>query len=61
MNYVHTRLTLDELAAGEILEVWVDHGEPETSVPQSLTRDGFLVLSVTDLTDGSGVAIRVRS
>ena len=28
------------MAGGEVLEVWLDHGEPEAQVPRSLRMDG---------------------
>ncbi|HEY8740128.1 MAG TPA: sulfurtransferase TusA family protein [Candidatus Dormibacteraeota bacterium] len=40
LNYVKTRLELDRMRAGEVLEVWLDHGEPEDQVPRSLRMDG---------------------
>lgn len=43
LNYVKTRLELDRLAAGAVLEVWIDHGEPEDQVPRSLRMDGHRV------------------
>jgi TusA-related sulfurtransferase len=43
LNYVKTRLELDRMEAGEELEVWVDHGEPEDQVPRSLRMDGHRV------------------
>jgi TusA-related sulfurtransferase len=61
MNYVHTRLFLSELPAGGELEVWVDRGEPEASLPRSLERDGYEVLGVKPLKDESGVAIVVKN
>ncbi len=40
MNWVRTRLALEELAAGDSLEVVLDDGEPLESVPQSAREDG---------------------
>ncbi|MFN2466099.1 MAG: sulfurtransferase TusA family protein [Candidatus Dormibacteria bacterium] len=43
LNYVKTRLELDRMQAGEVLEVWLDLGEPERQVPRSLRMDGHAV------------------
>lgn len=40
LNYVKTRIQLDRMPAGAVLEVWLDHGEPEHQVPRSLRMDG---------------------
>lgn len=40
MNYVKTRLRLEEMEVGEEVEVWLDRGEPEVQVPRSLRLDG---------------------
>jgi tRNA 2-thiouridine synthesizing protein A len=40
MNWVRTRLALEELPAGERLEVLLDAGEPLDSVPRSAREDG---------------------
>ena len=43
-NYVKTKLALEEMAVGEILEVIVDEGEPSRHVPESVLEDGQNVL-----------------
>jgi len=43
MNWVRTRLALEELAPGDSLEVVLDEGEPLESVPQSAREDGHAV------------------
>lgn len=58
LNYVKTRLELDRLAAGDDLEVWLDHGEPEAQVPRSLRMDGHQV-ELLETTQGHA-RIRVR-
>ena len=51
LNYVKTRVALDKLDAGQWIEVWLDHGEPEENVPRSCEEDG---LPVRMLDDGDG-------
>jgi TusA-related sulfurtransferase len=43
MNWVRTRLALEEMPAGERLEVLLDPGEPLHSVPRSARDDGHEV------------------
>jgi TusA-related sulfurtransferase len=43
MNWVRTRLALERMAPGAILEVEVDPGEPIESVPRSAREDGHAV------------------
>ena len=45
INYVKTKLKLEMMDEGEILEVWLDGGDPIKNVPQSLRNDGQKVLS----------------
>ena len=40
MNWVRTRLALESMAEGELLEVRLDPGEPLRSVPLSAREDG---------------------
>src|ERR1051325_10288228 len=44
MNYVKTKLKLEMMEAGELLEVWLDAGEPIQNVPLSLKNDGHKLL-----------------
>jgi TusA-related sulfurtransferase len=39
-NYVQTKIRLEEMDAGELLEITIDDGEPIKNVPTSLTNDG---------------------
>jgi tRNA 2-thiouridine synthesizing protein A len=43
MNWVRTRLALEELDPGQALEVTLDAGEPLDSVPRSAREDGHAV------------------
>ena len=40
-NFVRTKLKLAQMSAGEILEVWLDGGEPIEQVPHSLAMEGY--------------------
>jgi sulfite reductase (ferredoxin) len=45
INYVKTKLKLEMMDEGQILEVWLDAGDPIRNVPQSLRNDGQNVMS----------------
>lgn len=47
LNYVKTKLKLEEMKPGEVLEVFLDEGEPIKSVPKSVRSDGHKIISVT--------------
>ncbi len=49
MNFVKTRLRLDKMVAGELLEVLLDDGEPIESVTSSVMSEGHLVESSTKI------------
>jgi sulfite reductase (ferredoxin) len=46
INYVKTKLVLENLNTGDILEVLLDEGEPIENVPKSLQQDGHKVLKI---------------
>jgi len=45
-NFVKTKLKLEEMEIGQILEVVIDNGEPIKNVPRSLKEDGHQILKV---------------
>lgn len=58
INFVRTKLRLEQMTPGTLLEVWLDPGEPVEQVPDSLTMAGF---PIEDLEERSGFfALRVR-
>ena len=46
MNFVRTKLRLEELQCGEWLEVWLDDGEPVRNVPRSVRDEGHRILQL---------------
>lgn len=46
LNFVRTRLKLEQLPAGTPLEVWLDAGEPMQHVPDSLRQQGYEILTI---------------
>ena len=47
-NYVKTKIKLETMASGSILEVLLDEGEPSENVPRSIKNDGHKVVSLTE-------------
>ena len=62
LNFVRTKLKLEQLATGDRLEVWLDAGEPIQQVPTSLKVAGHLVVELEPFIPGSvqQVARRIR-
>ncbi len=58
LNYVRTRIRLERMRIGESLEVWLDHGEPATQVPRSLSMDGQEVAELPAVGDWSRLSVR---
>jgi TusA-related sulfurtransferase len=58
INFVRTKLKLEQMKPGEVLEVWLDPGEPIEQVPDSLRMEDYIVESIDDR--GDFFALRVR-
>lgn len=52
MNFVKAKLKLETMAAGEVLRVVLDDGEPVRNVPASFKNEGQDVLETVRLADG---------
>ena len=48
LNFVRTKLRLEKMAPGSLLEVWLDPGEPIEQVPDSLRMSGFTIERLED-------------
>ncbi|MBI5588680.1 MAG: sulfurtransferase TusA family protein [Deltaproteobacteria bacterium] len=46
INFVKTKLKLEMMDAGEVLEVILDGGEPIQNVPKSIKEEGHKILEV---------------
>ena len=57
MNFVKTKLRLEQLSAGERLSVLLDKGEPVRNVPRSAREEGHKILSVQKEADHYNVLI----
>lgn len=51
INFVRTKLYLEKMEPGALLEVWLDPGEPIEQVPDSLKMEGYGVEHIEDRTD----------
>ena len=48
INFVRTKLRLEQMPPGAVLEVLLDSGEPIEQVPNSLKIEGYNLQSITD-------------
>lgn len=48
LNFVRTKLKLQQMQPGTLLEVWLDPGEPIEQVPDSLTMSGYTIEELED-------------
>ncbi len=53
INWVKTKLALEELTEGETLVVFLDDGEPMRNVPRSAKAEGHRILRVEEQGDGT--------
>ena len=59
LNFVRTKLKLQRMAVGALLEVWLAAGEPVEQVPDSLRSEGVLIEALESSSEGY-FALRVR-
>jgi sulfite reductase (ferredoxin) len=60
MNFVRTKLELATLQSGDLLEVWLDEGQPINNVPGSVRNEGHTVISLTPVENYWKVLIRKK-
>ncbi|MBR2216204.1 MAG: sulfurtransferase TusA family protein [Selenomonadaceae bacterium] len=53
ITFVKTKVALEDLADGDILEVRLNGGEPVQNVPRSLKDEGHKVLELSPNDDGT--------
>jgi TusA-related sulfurtransferase len=58
INFVRTKLKLAQLSAGQLLEVWLDGGEPIEQVPHSLAMEGYTEQEIIE--EGTFFKMRIR-
>ncbi len=59
MTFVKTKLALDGLAEGDVLEVLLTEGEPLDNVPKSCREQGFEILEISPV-DGAIHKVRIK-
>jgi TusA-related sulfurtransferase len=47
INFVRTKMKLEQMNVGELLEVWLDPGEPIEQVPDSLKMSGYTIEQIS--------------
>lgn len=58
LSFVRTKLRLEKMSSGALLEVWLDPGEPIEQVPDSLKMAGYDVEQIEER--DSFFALKVR-
>ncbi|MBW4551684.1 MAG: sulfurtransferase TusA family protein [Aphanocapsa sp. GSE-SYN-MK-11-07L] len=58
INFVRTKLRLEQMLPGALLEVWLDPGEPVEQVPDSLKMAGYVVEQLVDRVDFFALQVR---
>ncbi len=58
LNFVRTKLKLEKMPPGSLLEVWLDPGEPIEQVPDSLRMDGYGIELIDDRAEYFAVQVR---
>ena len=48
LNFVRTKLRLEQMSPDSLLEVWLDPGEPIEQVPDSLVLSGYTVEKIEE-------------
>ena len=59
MTFVKTKLELEKLDSGDILEVLLTEGEPLDSVPKTSSEQGYVVLGIEHVA-GPTYKVRIR-
>ena len=58
LNYVRTKLKLEEMEVGKVLEILLDDGEPIVNVPRSAKEDGHKILGIEQIDGYFKVLVR---
>jgi len=58
INFVRTKLRLEQMSPGSLLEVWLDPGEPIEQVPDSLKMSGYQLELIEDRQDFFALFVR---
>ena len=59
MTFVRTKLALEQIAVGQVLNIRLRDGEPRHNVPQAVRDHGHEILSLSPV-DGNLFELRIR-
>jgi len=57
-NFVKTKLKLEEMQSGQILEIILDDGEPIRNIPRSVKEEGHKIIKVEKLDNAFKLLIK---
>lgn len=58
LNFVRTKLRLEQMQPGSLLEVWLDGGEPIEQVPDSLKMEGYIIEAIENRSEFFALQVR---
>jgi len=58
INFVRTKLRLEQMEDGTLLEVWLDPGEPIEQVPDSLKMEGYPIEALEERSEFFALQVR---
>jgi TusA-related sulfurtransferase len=60
INFVRTKLRLEQMPQDSLLEVWLDPGEPIEQVPDSLVMEGYGIEYIEDCQEFFALQVRAK-
>ena len=60
INFIRSKLQLEKMATGELLEILLDQGEPIEQVPNSLIMEGYTIESQERKEDFYTLSVRAK-
>ena len=60
INFIRSKLQLEKMATGELLEILLDQGEPIEQVPNSLIMEGYTIESQEQKEDFYTLSVRAK-
>lgn len=58
INFVKTKLKLETMDGGQVLEITLDDGEPMRNVPKSIKEEGHQIIKVEKFDEGYKLFIK---
>jgi TusA-related sulfurtransferase len=60
INFIRSKLQLERMSTGELLEIWLDRGEPIEQVPNSLMMEGYTIEQTQEQEGFFALLVRVK-